>query len=309
MKRGTKRKIKKFVSNNTYALFLVAVFAVLGFMTTGYALLKSTGSLNGLAEIIASSSEPSDPEDVTDSCSTNLETSMRATWINGDVSIGQFNVTINNDSSEAYMNWKLRIYAPGDYTASSAYVTSVREGDYLYISSFSWNAEIPAEDSYTFELEVRGPVDADMEHILDTMIMVTCGRATQDKEIITDGNASIELGQQELKLDVSFGEGTELGGWGGSANLYEVVLTNNTEYSTTDYRVVIYYGSESFNTAYPVNVISRDDANSLIELGNTASGDAPLAPGESLKFTLVLSANDTTYYPNIVAAGLKEITQ
>ena len=55
MRRITKRKIKKFLSNNTYVLLFIAVFTILGFMTTGYALLKSTGTLNGFAEIIANS--------------------------------------------------------------------------------------------------------------------------------------------------------------------------------------------------------------------------------------------------------------
>lgn len=307
MRRITKRKIKKFLSNNTYVLLFIAVFTILGFMTTGYALLKSTGTLNGFAEIIANS-EPDVPGDITEVCVSDIDGVMRTQpWPTGTNMKSLYDVTITNSSDETYYNWKMKMYAPQTYLISSSHATVERDGDYVLISSLGWNGVIEPGESTTFEMSAEAPNGVDMANIFSGLAMIVCGRATDEKEEVTDGNASIELGQQEVKLDVSFGPKTQMGAWGGSVNLYEVVLTNNTEYSTTDIRTLIYYGPYALNTAYPVKINRDEPANYILEVTNTATGNAPLAPGESFSFTLVINTRDTTFYPDIVAAGLKRI--
>ena len=302
MKKATKRKIKRFIKRNAFAFFFGVFFISAFLMSTGYALLKTDLNLTGKGQIIVGNVEV-DPEDAGGYCMSSITTEVTtAPWSRSALKKGIYDVTITNNSDESYHSWKLRMDATDDTSIITSYATTERVGDYIYFTSYSWNAEIAPGSSYTFEIELES--SADMQELLDSIIITTCGRVTGEQEIITDGNASLVLGQDEVQLDVLI-EGTELGTWGGVANIYTITFTNNTEYTVTDYRAVIYYGGVTLNNVYPVNK-TDDPENSLVTITNTSPGNATLEPGMSTSVTFVVNTTDPTYIPQIVAAGLKK---
>lgn len=307
MKREWKRKFRKLKSKNPLLLFVLLVLPAFIFMTAGYALLKTELDLNGGASIGDSSSgdddsgETKDPEDMTAACVTDITYTITNHWSN----IYQATITITNNSEEAIHSWQIKLLN-SENVSIQAYTANLSESDgYYYLSSMSYNSEVAAGDSVS--IDVQFTTDEDIDEVLSSFVIVACGRAAEeDKVIIEDGNASLELGQLEVPLDVTLTM-TDAGAWGGIVNIYTLTITNNSGYDLSGWRGMLYFGSAVTNASSssldPCTVTKEDGYWTFTNHG----GNGTMAQGDSITLSLVLYTSDTTLMPNVVAAGLKNV--
>ncbi len=299
---GYKRKLKRFFKSHHFIICFLCLALALSIMSAGYALLKSNLSITGSSEISVGET-PTDPEDVSKLCQTTITTEVTNSWSENYL----VNITLNNNSQDAIYSWKLKFTDSQDMTITSNHGTVTLENEYYYFSGLSWNSEIASENSITAEIQIRTS-RTDINEILNSIIIVTCGRAStgEDNEV-TSGGASINLGQLERQIQAS-AEITEAGAWGGGYNIYTITITNNLSQTITGWRGMVYYGTESvLHSVYPCNVTRDDEAHNFIA-SNTHSGDGTLQPGASVTFTLVLNTTNTSYIPDMVFAGVVQLS-
>ena len=288
------------MTKNASIIVVLALFLGLCLVSTGYALRNSKLAVTGKSYI---GGAPSGGDNL---CSASFSYAQTATpWSNRSVRSSIFNITFKNNSNEAYHSWQIRMNKSENTTLTTSHAMVTSDDNYIYMSSYSWNAEILPGASLTFEVQID--TDVEYEVLLDSLVITTCGRVndSEEQEVISSGNASIVLGQQEVALDVEITL-NEAGAWGGQVNLYTVAFVNNSNYNVTDYRATIYYGPYTLDSVYPCTK-SEDLEKYLVYISNTSSGNAPLGIGERTEVTLVIRTADVTYMPDIVAAGLKKI--
>lgn len=307
MKREWKRKLKKIKAKNPLLLFLLLTICTISIMTAGYALLKSELTLNGDANIGdgssggGSSGEVKDPEDMTAACVTDITYDIKNSWSN----VYQVSLTITNNSDAAIHSWQIKLLNSKNVEIQ-AYTANVSQVDgYYYLSSMTYNSEVASGSSVT--IDVQFTTDENIDDVLSSFVIVACGRAAEeDKVIIEDGNASLELGQLEVPLDATLTVDA-VGDWGGIVNRYTLTITNNSENDISGWRGMLYFGDAVTNannsSIDPCTVTKEDGYWTFTNHG----GNGTIAQGGSLKLTIVLYTSDTTLVPNVVVAGLKNV--
>lgn len=300
MKKRTKKKIKKYFKKHKYLVFLFFVLFLLVFMGTGYSLLKTELYLNGNAKINNSSS--SEDEDKSGVCQMSLDFEQRANW--GDNYI--YKITINNNSSNTINEWVLKFLEKDDITLEEFSGTLYEEGGYYYLASVAWNATIEP-NSYQ-EILIQFSANGDIDKFLNNIIIVACGgMETEEKKIIKQGNASLELKQLEVQLDVKI-ELKESGLWGSEQNSYTLTITNNTNYTILSWRGMVYFGDKTVNpSSNSINALIITDRTDVSFLFENNGGNGGILPGESIELEMILSTADPDFFPDIVVAGLREI--
>lgn len=311
MKREWKRKIRKIKAKNPLLLFTLLTIFTISIMTSGYALLKTELTLNGEANISNDSSESGgetggdikDPEDMSAICQTDISYTIKNSWTNNY----QVTLTITNNSNEAIHSWQIKLVNSENVTIQ-AYTANVSQNDdgYYYLSSMSYNSEIAA-DGGTVSVDVQFTTSEDIDAIINSFVVVACGRAAEeDRVIIEDGPAKLVLGQLEVPLNATLTVDAA-GDWGGIVNRYTLTITNNSDYDITEWRGMLYFGDAVTNTNNssidPCTVTKEDGYWTFTNHG----GNGTIAKGETLKLTIVLYTSDTTFVPNVVVAGLKNV--
>lgn len=296
MKRRTKRKIKKFFKNKINVVFIVALSFVL-FMSSGYALLKTDLTLSGRSKIAKETTQ--DPEDASDVCSIPISYNVTTHWQTGDINNYSMEFVVSNASEATIYSWqfKAKLSDRLEITTGDALVSS--SNGYVYFGSKDYNGEIAPGGEIKVGLNMSTPYTVD--EVMASFIPVSCGRASagDDTQYLVDGEASLELGQLEVPMNITKTI-TGAGIWGGSTNQYTITVTNDSEYTISSIRGVIKLADGvRLNNVYPCN--KTQDGQTI----NFDMNWQTLTPGKSFELTLVLDSVAKDYVPDIVVAGLK----
>lgn len=302
MKRTTKRKIKSLFNKNSLLFLGILVFAIITMMSTGYALLSEKLTLNGNSSIKNDSQGDKDPEDMGDICTAGISFNLRTSWGGNRY---QYDMIVTNNSSEAYYSWQIKLPTDNINIVSGSANISQQNGA-TYISNLSHQAELDAGDS-TEAIFLDITYEDDIEELFDKAVITACGRASGEKQVITDGPVSITLEQLEVPLEAKVSLQSD---WG-SEKLYTIVLYNNNDVDVTGFRVLLYYGMD--NTVSNTYSWSKDlttyaDEHIMAANNGWAQQGAISAGGHTETFYLQLKASDSSFIPNIVAAGVKKVS-
>ncbi len=302
MKRTIKRKIKN-IFNKNYLIFLgILVFVIITMMSAGYALLSEKITLNGNSSIKTDSQEDKDSEDMSDICSAGISFNLRTSWGGNRY---QYDMILTNNSSEDYYSWKIKLPTENINIVSGS-ANILQENGATYISNLSHQSELKAGDSTdTIFLDIT--YEDDIEKLFNKAIITACGRASGEKTVITDGPVSITLGQLEVPLDAKIVLQND---WG-SEKLYTIVLYNNNDVDITGFRVLLYYGTDntvSNSYSWSKDLTSYADEHIMAASNGWTQQGVISAGGQSETFYLQLKASDSSFIPNIVAAGVKKIS-
>lgn len=313
MKRSTKRKIKKAFNKNPLILFGICIIPVFILMSTGYSLLKQELQINGSSSIEKGTGGEKDPEDMSEICTAGISFSKITSWGSDRY---QYNLVVTNNSSEPYYSWQLK-FPTADISISSGSVTISQTENATYISNLSHNNELDPGVS-TEELFLDITYNGDIEALFDQAIITACGRASGEKQVITDGVVSMTLEQLEIPLDVAV---TLSQDWGEN-KLYTVVINNNNEVGTSGFRVILYYGlgKKVLNTySWTADTTTRA-SEGILTANNGWAQQGEIEPGKSSEiFYLQVQClkddpnyascvSDNSFIPNVVAAGVKKIS-
>lgn len=302
MKRTTKRKIKNLFNKNSLLFLGILVFTIVTMMSTGYALLSEKLTLNGNSNIKNASQGNKDPEDMGDICTAGITFNLRTSWGGNRY---QYDMIVTNNSSEAYYSWQIKLPTDNIKVVSGSANISQQNGA-TYISNLSHQAELDAGES-TSAIFLDITYEDDIEKLFDKAVITACGRASGEKRVITDGPVSITLEQLEVPLEAKV---TLQSDWG-SEKLYTIVLYNNNDIDVTGFRVLLYYGMDNtVSNTYSWNKDLTTYADEHIMSANNgwAQQGAISAGGHSETFYLQLKASDSSFIPNIVAAGVKKVS-
>ena len=182
----------------------------------------------------------------------------------------QYDMVITNNSDEAYYSWQIKIPSDSINIVSGSANIQQKNGA-TYISNLSHQAELDSGES------------------------------------ITDGPISITLEQLEVPLEAKV---TLQSDWG-SEKLYTIVLYNNNDVDVTGFRVLLYYGMD--NTVSNTYSWSKDlttyaDEHIMAANNGWAQQGEISAGGHSETFYLQIKCSDSSFLPNIVAAGVSKIS-
>ena len=301
MKRATKRKIKRLYNKNSFLFLGILVFAIVTMMSTGYALLNEKLTLNGKSTI-KNENEGKDPEDLGEVCTTGISFSLRSSWGGNRY---QYDMVMTNNSDEAYYSWQIKIPSDSINIVSGSANIQQKNGA-TYISNLSHQAELDSGES-TEAIFLDITYDGDIEALFSKAIITACGRASGEKKVITDGPISITLEQLEVPLEAKV---TLQSDWG-SEKLYTIVLYNNNDVDVTGFRVLLYYGMDNtVSNTYSWNKDLTTYADEHIMAANNgwAQQGEISAGGHSETFYLQIKCSDSSFLPNIVAAGVSKIS-
>lgn len=212
---------------------------------------------------------------------------------------------VTNNSSEAYYSWQIKLPTDNINIVSGS-ANILQQNGATYISNLSHQAELDAGES-TSAIFLDITYEDDIEKLFDKAIITACGRASGEKKVITDGPVSITLEQLEVPLEAKV---TLQSDWG-SEKLYTIVLYNNNDIDVTGFRVLLYYGMDNtVSNTYSWNKDLTTYADKHIMSANNgwAQQGAISAGGHSETFYLQLKASDSSFIPNIVAAGVKKVS-
>ena len=333
MNRGTKRKLKKIFSKHFIIIFSILILSVVLLMGTGYAILKSTSTLNGKSSIGSESEE---------TCNISLTTSVENNW--GDTASGMYygvKTVLQNTTDQSITSWRIKLkdledykFIVSDYNAEVQDNTiHVRAGEYnmeqvedgVILTNLDYNATIEANSSITIYISTAAKLDLDVYD--DNILIDGCegssgesggesggdggetggdggetggdGGETGGGES-TSGNAKLELLEGEVPLEVRI-ELITAQAWGSNINEYTVYLTNNTESTMRGWRCNIYFGENAtYHEIWVTGDVVNDGTN--ITFPNN-SGITDIGPGETIELTLRLTTTDAELLPDGVAAG------
>lgn len=308
MKRIYKRKIKKFVKQNSFLLLVIVLLPVMFIMATGYSLINSTHYINGNTSITSNSSGGDIEEDKGEACNADITYSSNF-WSTSPLQ-GSLNVTITNNSASDFNYWKLKLTTLINTTASNDWQSQIIQNDagYYYIIPSKYNNVIKAGESRTISFSLFNNTDDSItEESLKKFILVSCGGV--DK-IISDGDLSLGISEVEYKLD---SEITLVSAQtnGEPYNEYNVTITNNGTVDTTSWRGVFYYGDTTIKQmcAYTTN---DDQENHILSIKNMGGNETvegcyvqgEIAVGESLNFKVILGTDDPNFMPKGLFVGI-----
>lgn len=266
-------------------------------LSTGYALLRTELNIGGLTIL-----EPIiDEEDNTKVCKAAVETTVVSSWNGTNYSL---NIKIKNNSNENYYSWQIRFTGNGSETLTTGDAKVTTSNGNIYLTNLSYNGEIDSNKELTISVNLSTTMNID--EFRESLVVVACGRSSDQENTITHGGATLVLGQTEKELQAVITLKTA-GIWGGGYNEYNIKITNNTDIKTSSWRGVIYYGKNAkLSSIYPC--LNTDDPTThTVSIANNASADGAMDIGGSSEYTLILQTNDTTYIPDIVVAGLKAL--
>lgn len=120
---------------------------------------------------------------------------------------------------------------------------------------------------------------------------------SSNDNVVTDGDASLELGENETGLRVVKVMEAEHD-WDGTANRYKLTIYNDTEKTITNFRGIIKYKDATFS--YGDYITSFDNETGT---ANISCGWMTIPAGGSLSFEFVIRTTQDGYYPDIVVVG------
>ncbi len=135
------------------------------------------------------------------------------------------------------------------------------------------------------------------EGIVDGETSIVVPEPPKDN-IVTDGDASIELGDSETGIRV-VKVLEEEHTWGGTANVYKLTLYNDTDSPITSFRGIIKYKNANFS--YGSYITSFDDAAGI---ANVYCDWMTIPVGGSITLDFVIMTTQDGYYPDIVIVGV-----
>lgn len=305
MKKIPFKILKTFFSKKTSLLLCISIVLAFVVMASGYSILKTRFDVTGNSSI---HSKETNPDDLSKICNSKLEFNKTGEWGNTFV----YEITIYNHSSQAYKQWKLKIYDTG-YITFPTWFEGKRIEDGWELISNTWNSIIEPGSKLTVSLtfdvienfQDTMTIQEYAKYFVEHFIVVSgCGGIPQEQEskVITNGNASLTLGQFEEEVKTYTLQRNE-NYICGNPNEKQYILTIRNE-SNQDYigiRSNIYFGSENTLVSIePKEIIYQYDTNVTFETPSWLQ----IAPNETVNIYINIIVEEDTFLPDMVVAAL-----